>query len=81
MTHTLNASTHEAEAGKCLWVWGQLGIHSEFQNSQSFTVRPSQTQNRTKQNKKALKWVRNLKWEYELQNFYIHVKWRMGYNK
>jgi hypothetical protein len=29
-----NPSTQEAEAGRSLWVWGQPGLQSEFQNSQ-----------------------------------------------
>jgi hypothetical protein len=36
----LNLSAWEAEAGKALWVWGQPSLHSEFMDSQSYTVRP-----------------------------------------
>ena len=35
-------STWEAEAGRSLWVQGQPGLHSEFQDSQGYTVTFSQ---------------------------------------
>lgn len=33
-------STWEAKTGRSLRVWGHPGLHSEFYNSWSFTVRP-----------------------------------------
>lgn len=40
MVDALNLSMQEAEAGGCLWVWGQSGLHREFQASQGYLVRP-----------------------------------------
>jgi hypothetical protein len=42
------------------WVWGQPGLQSEFQDSQSYTEepclqKPKTKQNKTKQNKKTQK--------------------------
>lgn len=34
MAQAFNLSTHEAEAGRSLRVYSQLGLHSEFQDSQ-----------------------------------------------
>jgi hypothetical protein len=36
---SFSPSIWEAEAGRSLWVWGQPGLHSEFQNSQRYIVR------------------------------------------
>jgi hypothetical protein len=36
MAHTFNPSTWEAEAGGSLWVWGQPGLQSKFQDSQGY---------------------------------------------
>jgi hypothetical protein len=33
VVHTFNYITQEAEAGGSLWVWGQPGLNSEFQDS------------------------------------------------
>jgi hypothetical protein len=35
VAHTLSPSTREAEAeaGRSLWVWGQPGLQSKFQDS------------------------------------------------
>jgi hypothetical protein len=38
--HTFDSSIQEAEAGRSLWVWGQPGLHSEFQVSQGNTEKP-----------------------------------------
>jgi hypothetical protein len=40
VAHACNSNTQEAEAGRCLWVQDQLGLHSEFQDSQSYTEKP-----------------------------------------
>ena len=37
--HGIKPSTYEAEIGGSLWVWGQPGLHSEFQENQSYIVR------------------------------------------
>jgi len=36
MAHAFNPSTQEAEASGSLWVLGQPGLQSEFQDSQSY---------------------------------------------
>jgi hypothetical protein len=38
MAHTFNPSTQEAEAGRSLWVQGQPGLQSEFQDIQGYIV-------------------------------------------
>jgi hypothetical protein len=38
VAHAFNPSTQEAETG--LWVWGQSGLQSEFQDSQGYTEKP-----------------------------------------
>jgi hypothetical protein len=38
--HTFNPSTRETAAGKVLWLCGQPGLCSEFQDSQGYIVRP-----------------------------------------
>ena len=40
MVHIFNPSTWEAETGGSLWVWGQPGLQSEFQDSQDYTEKP-----------------------------------------
>jgi hypothetical protein len=35
VVHTFHPSTWEVEAGKYLWVWGQPGLQSKLQDSQS----------------------------------------------
>ena len=35
MVHTFNPSTREAESSRSLWVWNQLGLQSEFQDSRT----------------------------------------------
>jgi hypothetical protein len=37
VVHAFNPSTWEAEAGGSLWVRGQPGLQSEFQDSQGYT--------------------------------------------
>lgn len=36
MVHTFNPSNGEADTGEFLWVWGQFGVHGEFQDSQVY---------------------------------------------
>jgi hypothetical protein len=40
--HAFNPSTPEAEAeaGGSLWVWGQPGLHQEFQDSRGYIESP-----------------------------------------
>ena len=40
MAHTFNPSTREAEAGRVLSIQGQPGLQREFQDSQSYIVKP-----------------------------------------
>lgn len=40
VAHTFNPRTWEAEANRSLGVCGQLDLHTEFQISQGYTVRP-----------------------------------------
>lgn len=34
VVYIFNLSTQEAELGRLLWVWGEPGLHSEFQDKQ-----------------------------------------------
>jgi hypothetical protein len=45
--HTFNPSTHEAEAGESMWVWGQPGLQIEFQDSQGYTEKSCLEKNQT----------------------------------
>ena len=40
VAHAFNPSTRKAEAGRSLWLQGQPGLNSGFQDSQCCTVRP-----------------------------------------
>ena len=40
MQHAFSPSTQEAEAGGALWVQGQPGLQSEFQDSLAYTEKP-----------------------------------------
>ena len=40
VSHVFNPSTQEAKAGESLWVQGQSGSQSKFQDSQRYIVRP-----------------------------------------
>ena len=40
MAQAFNPSTWEAEIGGSLWVWGQPGLQSKFQDSQGYTEKP-----------------------------------------
>lgn len=40
VVHGLNSSTQVAEAGGTLWIQGQPDIHSKFQDSHNYRVRP-----------------------------------------
>ena len=57
--HTFNPSTQDVEAGGSLWVRGQHSLHSKFQDSQSYVVRPclakQKTKNKNKNKKKPKK--------------------------
>lgn len=46
--HTCNLGTQEGKAGGPLWLWGQYGLHSKFQDS--YLVRPCV--NKTEKKKK-----------------------------
>ena len=51
-------STQEAEADGPLWIWGQSGLHSDFQDSQSYIVRlylEEKTNKQENQNKQTNK--------------------------
>jgi hypothetical protein len=49
VTYPFNPSTQEAEAGRSLWVWGQPGLQSEFQDSQGSTEKPFLKNKKAKQ--------------------------------
>jgi len=40
VAHTFNPRTQGAEAGRALWVQGQPGLQSKFQDSQGYTEKP-----------------------------------------
>ena len=40
VAHACKASTQEGKAGGFLWVGGQRGLQSEFQDSQGYTEKP-----------------------------------------
>jgi hypothetical protein len=48
VVHTFNPSTKEAEASEFLWVWGQPGLESGFQDSQSYRETLSRKTKETK---------------------------------
>jgi hypothetical protein len=59
--HVFNPSTWEVEEGGSLWVQGQPGLHSEFQDSQGYRVRPCLGKNNNnKQTKRKLFPIRAL---------------------
>jgi hypothetical protein len=58
VVHTFNSSTPEAEAGGSLWVQGQPGLQSEFQDSYNYIERPC-LEKPDKQQTKNQKKVRN----------------------
>jgi hypothetical protein len=47
VVHTLNSSTQEEGEGGSLRIWGQPGLHSEFQDSQSYIIKTSCLRNQT----------------------------------
>jgi hypothetical protein len=47
VAHAFNPSTREAD----FWVWGQPGLQSEFQDSQSYTEKPCLKQTNKQTNK------------------------------
>lgn len=55
IAHVFNPTTWEAEAVVALWVRGQTGLYSEFQDSQSYIEIPPQKQKTIKKNKKKTK--------------------------
>jgi hypothetical protein len=55
VVYTFNPSTQEAEASRFLW--GKLGLHSEFQASQCHKVRPCHKEKKEKgKNKQQMLW-------------------------
>jgi hypothetical protein len=57
VAHAFTSSTGEAEAGQALWVRGQPGLQSEFQDSQGYTEKPylkNKQQKKTQANKTKL---------------------------
>jgi hypothetical protein len=50
VAHTFNPRTWEAEAGGYLWVWGQPGLYSKFQDSQSYITKRSCLKDQKKKN-------------------------------
>jgi hypothetical protein len=53
VAHAFNPNTREAGAGGSLWVWGQPGLKSEFQNSQGYTENPVSLKKKKKKKKKG----------------------------
>jgi hypothetical protein len=39
IAHMFSLNPQEAEAGRSEWVWGQPGLHSEFQGNQGYVER------------------------------------------
>ena len=56
MAHTLDPSTWETEAGGSLWVWGQPGLQSKFQDRQSCYTENSVSKKQNKTNKQTEGW-------------------------
>jgi hypothetical protein len=48
VAHNFNPSTQKAEAAAFLWVRGQPGLQSEFQDSQGYTEKPCFEKTKTK---------------------------------
>jgi hypothetical protein len=44
VAHTFKARTQEAKAGGSLWVWGQPGLQSEFQDRQGYPEKTKTSQ-------------------------------------
>jgi hypothetical protein len=55
VAQTFNPSTWEAEAVRSLWVQGQPGLQSEFQDSQGYTVKPYLEKPKVEEKKKKKK--------------------------
>ena len=56
VAYTFNPSTRETEAGGALWVWGQPGLQSDFQDNQGYTKKPFlEKQNKQKGRKEERK--------------------------
>ena len=53
VVYAFNPKTQEVEAGGSLWVWGQLGLQREFQDSQNYTEKPYPEKPETKTNKQT----------------------------
>ena len=51
--YTINPSTGEAKEGGSLWVWGQPGPQSEFQNSQGYAEKPCHKKKKKKKKNKT----------------------------
>jgi hypothetical protein len=72
-TH-LNPSALKAEVDGSLWVRGQPGLHSEFQDSQSYTLRPClKKQNKQKPTKKQKSQFLNLCWMVIFPSGYVET--------
>jgi hypothetical protein len=56
VTQSFNLSTWEAKAGRSLWVQGQPGLQSEFQDSQGYTEKPclGKTERKTNRQKRKV---------------------------
>ena len=52
MAYTFDPSTQEEEADRSLWIQGQTGLQSEFQDSQGCVVRPVSKKKKKKKKKK-----------------------------
>ena len=52
LVHAFNTNTWEVETGRSLWIWGQCGLQSEFQDSQSYMIRPCLKRNKHNNNNK-----------------------------
>jgi hypothetical protein len=54
VVHAFSTSTQEAEAGEYTWIWSQLVLQSEFQDSHHYTEKPQfKNQNQTNNNNKT----------------------------
>ena len=51
MAYTFDPSTQEEEADRSLWIRGQTGLQSEFQDSQGCVVRPVSKKKKKQTNK------------------------------
>lgn len=52
VVHTFNHSTLQVEVDRSLWVWGQIGLHSEFHASQDHRARHHVSKNSSNEKQK-----------------------------